>query len=80
MITTSCNTSKGQANDEFEAVINGNYVEIGLDNKFIVEALKFSETDEVRLRMNGSLKPIMIMPSDGENFIFLVMPVRLKNA
>ena len=80
MVTTSCNTSKGQANDEFEAQINGDYVEIGLDNKFITEALKFSETDQVRIRMNGSLKPLMILPSEGESFIFLVMPVRLKNA
>ena len=79
IVTTSCNTSKGQANDEFEAEINGDYVEIGLDNKFIIEALKFSETDEVRIRMNGSLKPLMILPSEGENFIFLVMPVRLRN-
>ena len=79
-VTTSCNTSKGQANDEFEAEIKGDYVEIGLDNKFIIEALKFSETDEVRIRMNGSLKPLMILPSEGENFIFLVMPVRLRNA
>ena len=79
-VTTSCNTSKGQANDEFEAEIKGDYVEIGLDNKFIIEALKFSETDEVRIRMNGSLKPLMILPSEGESFIFLVMPVRLRNA
>ena len=79
IVTTSCNTSKGEATDEFEAQINGNYVEIGLDNKYILEALKFSETDEVRIKMNGSLKPIVILPSDGDDFIFLVMPVRLRN-
>ena len=79
IVTTSCNTSKGEATDEFEAQVNGNYVEIGLDNKYILEALKFSETDEIRIKMNGSLKPIVILPSDGDDFIFLVMPVRLRN-
>ncbi len=78
-VTTSCNTSKGEATDEFEANITGSYVEIGLDNKYILDALKFAETDEVKIKMNGSLKPIVILPSDGDNFIFLVMPVRLRN-
>ena len=79
-VTTSCNTSKGEATDEFQADISGHYVEVGLDNKYILDALKFSETDEVRMRMNGSLKPIVILPSEGDHFIFLVMPVRLRNA
>ena len=78
-VTTSCNTSKGEATDEFEADITGSYVEIGLDNKYILDALKFAETDEVKIKMNGSLKPIVVLPSEGDNFIFLVMPVRLKN-
>ena len=80
IVTTSCNTSKGEATDEFTTEMNGDYVEIGLDNKYILDALKFSETDEVRMRMNGSLKPIVILPSEGDNFVFLVMPVRLRNA
>lgn len=78
-IKTSCNTSRGQAYDEFDASIEGEYVEIGFDNKYILDALKYAETDEVKIRMNGALKPIVILPSEGEEFIFLVMPVRLRN-
>ena len=78
-VKTFCNTSRGEAYDEFEAEIQGEYVEIGFDNKYILDALKFAETDEIRIRMNGALKPIVILPSEGEDFIFLVMPVRLRN-
>lgn len=78
-IQTHCSTPRGEAYDELEAEINGEHVEIGVDNRYILDALKYAETDEVRIRMNGSLKPIVILPMEGESFIYLVMPVRLKN-
>ena len=79
IIRTSCNTSLGQAYDEFETVMTGEDIEIGFDNKYMLDALKNSETDEVTIRMNGALSPIVILPSEGESFLFLVLPVRLRN-
>lgn len=79
LIKTSCNTSLGQAYDEFEVQIDGEAVEIGFDNKYMLDALRYSETDEVTIQLNGPLSPIVILPSEGESFIFLVLPVRLKN-
>ncbi len=79
LIKTSCNTAIGQAYDEFEAQISGEDVEIGFDNRYFLDAMKYSETDEVKIQLNGTLSPIVILPSEGDNFIFLVLPVRLKN-
>lgn len=79
MIKTSCNTSMGQAYDEFEVETQGEDIEIGFDNKYMLDALKYSETDEVKIHMNGPLSPIVVLPSEGDSFIFLVLPVRLKN-
>lgn len=79
LVKTSCNTSIGQAYDEFDAEIEGEDVEIGFDNKYFLDAMRYSETDEVKIQLNGTLSPIVILPSEGESFIFLVLPVRLKN-
>lgn len=79
LVKTSCNTSIGQAYDEFDADIQGDDVEIGFDNKYFLDAMRYSETDEVKIQLNGTLSPIVILPSEGESFIFLVLPVRLKN-
>lgn len=79
LIKTSCNTSLGQAYDEFPADISGEDIEIGFDNKYLLDALRNSETDEVKIQLSSPLSPIVIMPSDGESFLFLVLPVRLKN-
>lgn len=78
-IKTSCNTTIGQANDEFEAETQGEDIEIGFDDKYMLDALKYSETDEVKINMNGPLSPIVVLPSEGDSFLFLVLPVRLRN-
>ncbi len=79
LIKCSCNTSVGQAYDEFEADISGEDVEIGFDNKYMLDAMRYTETDMVKIQINGPLSPIVVSPSEGDNFTFLVLPVRLKN-
>lgn len=31
------------------------------------------------MEMNGPLSPVKILPPDGEDFIYLVLPIRFKN-
>ena len=77
-VKISCITALGKANDEFDLETNGDTVEIGFNNKYLLEALKNTETDQVKIHMNGPLSPMKIMPTDGNQFVFLVLPVRLK--
>lgn len=77
LIKTTCNTALGQAHDEIEAAMEGENVEIGFNNKFLLDALRYSETDEVKLQLNGSLSPMVIMPTEGDSFLFLLLPMRL---
>ena len=39
-------------------MIDGNRVEIGFNNRFMLEALKVVDTDEVRIELNGAVSPI----------------------
>lgn len=78
-IKVSSITSLGSANDKINAQTEGVRVEIGFNNKFILDALKVSDTDEVIIKLNNSNSPIVILPINGDSFIFLILPVRLKN-
>ena len=40
---------------------------------------KASDCDMVKLEINGALSPMRILPLEGESFLFLVLPVRVKN-
>lgn len=74
----SCITALGRANDEFSVTTTGKDLEIGFNNKYLLDALKNSDTDQIKVHVNGPLSPFKILPTDGESFVFLVLPVRLK--
>ena len=77
IIKFSSVTSIGTASDKMFADIFGNGVEIGFNSKFILDALKACETEEVRLELNSANQPILILPTEGDRFLFLVLPVRI---
>ena len=44
-----------------------------------LDALRNTECDEIKVGLSGPLNPMTIGPKEGESFLFLVLPVRLKN-
>lgn len=74
-----CTTALGKVNDAFSAQISGPAVEIGFNNKYLLDALKAAGCDEVKLELNGPLSPMKIVPLQNDSFLFLVLPVRIKN-
>ena len=79
VVKISCKTGIGKINDAVSADISGDTVTIGFNNKLVLEALRAAEGDKLRLRFNGAMKVIEILPLEGESFIFLIMPIQLKN-
>ncbi len=72
-------SSLGRVVDYTHANTSGNRVEIGFNSKFLLDALNAADTDEVRIELNGPVSPVKVMPLEGENFLFLVLPMRLRN-
>jgi hypothetical protein len=79
VIKISCKTGIGRVNDAISADISGETVTIGFNNKLVLEALRAAEGDKVRVRFNGAMKVIEILPLEGESYIYLIMPIQLKN-
>lgn len=78
-ITISCTTPLGSAKDVVMTDnMEGNEEEMGFNSRFLLDALKNAETDEVRIQLNGPVSPMKILPVEGDSFLFLVLPVRLK--
>jgi len=77
-VTISCTTPLGSANDTVGCSLEGDPEQMGFNSRFLLDALRNSETDTVRIELNGPLKPMKILPAEGDAFLFLVLPVRLK--
>lgn len=76
-IRMSTTTALGTANDKMEASIDGNDIEIGIQSRYILDALRASEEDEVMINMVNPLSPVCVVPTTGESFLYLILPVRL---
>ena len=74
----SCTTTLGEAKDQMKIELSGEDVEMGFNNRYLIEALKACDDPEVRVFIKGAVSPMKIMPCDGEAFLFLVLPMRLK--
>ncbi len=70
-------TAIGTAADKLAADIEGNNLEIGFNNRFVLDALKVCDADEIKVEMGTSNQPIIITPLEGESFFFLILPVRI---
>jgi len=69
----------GKASDE--CIINGDGegLEIGFNDKYLLEALKAAPADDVTLELNSGVTPCIISPAnDSNNFLYMILPVRLK--
>ena len=79
LLKISTKTAIGDAYDECPLSGNGGGLEIGFNNKYLMDALKAAPADKVRLELTTGVSPCVILPSEGEeNFLYMVLPVRLK--
>lgn len=76
-ITTK--TAIGNAHDCCPVEGDGGGLEIGFNNKYMMDALKAASVEKVTLELSSPITPCIIVPAEEEeNFLFMVLPVRLK--
>ncbi|MGE5472758.1 MAG: DNA polymerase III subunit beta [Ignavibacteriales bacterium] len=78
IITIMCNSTIGNAKEEFSAEIDGKDIEIGFNPKYFIDALKIIESEEVYIDFTTSMAPGVIRPIEGEAFIYMILPVRIR--
>ena len=77
----SAKTGNGEAKDVCRLSGDGGGLEIGFNNRYLMEALRYAPADTVKIELNTGVSPAIIVPVDGEeNFLYMVLPVRLKSA
>ncbi len=73
-------TSKSEEGNVKEEVIitkEGEDVTIGFNSKYLIDALKVIEDENIVLLFNNSVSPCLIKPVSGDSFEYLILPVRL---
>ena len=77
-VVFTCRTSMGRATETFNTKVEGENFEIGLNSRYLLEALKAAETEQVQILFNGPNNGVLIEPLEGNEFKYMIMPMRLK--
>ena len=68
----------GDASESMPAPYTGEPLEIAFNPQFLVEGVESVGSEELALNLSSPLRPGLLRPVDGEDFSYLVMPIRLN--
>jgi DNA polymerase-3 subunit beta len=68
----------GDASEGMPAPYSGEPLEIAFNPQFLVEGVESVATEQVAVQLSSPLRPGLLRPVDGDDFSYLVMPIRLN--
>ena len=77
-VVFTCATSMGRATETFNTKLEGENFEIGLNSHYLLDALKAIEDENIQILFNGPNAGVLITSIEGDNFKYMIMPMRLK--
>ncbi|MCL1803482.1 MAG: DNA polymerase III subunit beta [Eubacteriaceae bacterium] len=69
--------SDGSVSDELSVQLGGEEIEIAFNSKFLIEILKAVPDERIVMEFSNPQSPGLIKPVGSENYLYLIMPVRL---
>ena len=77
-LTVSAQTQDvGEATEDIEVDVQGEDVEIAFNHAYLTDGITVADGDSIALEIVSPLKPGVMKHPEGDDFIYLLMPVRL---
>ena len=68
----------GEASEQLDASYQGDELTVAFNPEYLIDGLEVTPGDEISLETVDSLKPALMRPMDNEDFLYLLMPVRVS--
>ena len=75
---TAVTQDVGQAREDVEAKYEGTEMVVAFNPTFLIDGVEAVAGDEVALETTDALKPATVRGSDGDDYLYLLMPVRVS--
>lgn len=75
---TVITTDYGQATEDLDAKYEGAEMVVAFNPNYLIDGLEAIPSDEVQLETLDALKPATLRPSEGDDYLYLLMPVRVS--
>ena len=77
-VTISCTNQTGDAKEEMYVATEGKNLEAGFNPKYFLDALRAIDDEEVNIDFGTSISPCIIRPVEDGDYIYMILPIRLK--
>lgn len=77
-VTISCTNQTGDAKEELYVATEGKNLEIGFNPKYMLDALKVIEDEEIFVDLGTNISPAVIRPIEDGDYTYMILPIRLK--
>jgi len=72
----AANAEAGTHKETISIDVTGESIDIDFNSKYFIEALKAIDDDMINIEFNGSQGPCIIVPTEGNAYVYLVLPIR----
>jgi DNA polymerase-3 subunit beta len=77
MTVVADNPDLGVASQEIECTFTGDPITAGFNARYMIEVIDATEATAIRLEFQGELDPCVIKPTEGQDYLGVVMPMRI---
>lgn len=78
-ITVTANSELGDSLEELQGSTDGEDILIAFNSRYITDVLRNLNEETVTLCMNTNVSPCVVRPLDGDEYLYLILPVRVYN-
>lgn len=79
LLTLTSRSDEGNVKEEIIVEKTGDDIEIGFNSKYMLDALKVIDDEDILITLNTSVTPALIKPVEGNSFDYLILPVRISS-
>ncbi len=77
-VSIDCESVMGKVKDKFSIDMQGEPMQIAFNPKYLIEAFKNAEDEKIKLSFSTPVTPAIIRPVNGEKYVYIILPVRIK--
>ena len=79
LMTITSRSEEGNVKEEIIVEKNGSDLEIGFNSKFVLDVLKVIDDEQITLNFKSGVSPCVVKPVDGDQYEYLILPVRIPS-
>ena len=77
MILNSTNLDVGEAMEEIDITYSGDDIDVGFNVNYLIDAISVINGDNILFEVGQGLKPSVIKSAESDNFLCIVMPLKI---